>query len=142
RHVVRGLADKLLRAEDHVRNRIRLTLLAIENRPNNELRRIDPGGDDRPKRTKAVEAFGASPLRKGGISADDIGGGDIVDAGITKNIIIGLIDRYPAAFAPDDYSEFALVSDFTIIGSRSFHDCIRRGRCGRRLRKVERIVGL
>src|SRR5437764_14932798 len=85
RHVMRDTADYLLGAEDHVGNRIVLTLDAVENGSYHELFGVDRRGNDRPERAEIVIPFGASPLGKRGILADDVRCRDVVDAGVAKN---------------------------------------------------------
>ena len=85
-------ADELLRAEDHVRDRIVLALGAVQYGSHRKLCRVDPGDDCRTEWTEIIKALGARPLSKRGVLADNVAGRDVVDAGIAMNKAVGLID--------------------------------------------------
>jgi len=91
RHVIGDIADQLPRAEDHIRDWIVLTLDAVKNGSHRKFRGVDRRGDDGPKRAEAVIPLGASPLGEGGIFADNVRCRDVVDAGVAKNELIGLV---------------------------------------------------
>src|SRR5262245_42105845 len=90
-HVVRNFTPQFLRREDPVGYRVVLPLLAIENGAHHELCRIDAGDDDRAERAVAVDALGARPLREGRIAAEDVVGGDVVDAGVAEGEVVGFV---------------------------------------------------
>src|SRR5215210_7436964 len=84
-HVVRDAADQLRGWENHVRNRVALALLPVQDRANPELFRANVGGDHRPEWAEAVEALGADPLWERWVFLKDVGSGDIVHARIAED---------------------------------------------------------
>jgi hypothetical protein len=92
RHVVRDLADELLRTEYHVGYGVVLPFGAVEDGAHHEACRIDAGRDDGTERAVAVKALGAGPLGEGLVAVEDVVGGDVVDAGVAEDEVVGVAD--------------------------------------------------
>jgi hypothetical protein len=112
---MRDPADELLRAEDHVGDGIVLTLNAIEDSAHHKRRRVDSRGDDRTKGSISVEAFGPCPLGEGHVAIENVGGRDIVDAGLPKDDGVRLIRRHASAGLADNNTELSLKGSFATI---------------------------
>src|ERR1700743_3099784 len=113
---MREPADERRGVEDHIRDRIGLAFHAVDDRSHDQRGRIKAGGDERPERAETVKTLGTCPLRKGLILSDQVGSGQVVDAGVAENVSAGLIRRNAAAVLADDNSEFAFPYDLAIVG--------------------------
>jgi len=92
-----NLADELLHAEDHIRDRIALTLDPIQCGADRQFGGINSGPDHWTEWTKIIEALRASPLCKRRVPTDDVRRRDIVYASIAMDKGVGLLCGYAAA---------------------------------------------
>ena len=83
-------ADQVSRLEDHVGDRIVLPLIAVEHRFPLQRRRRQPGRDNRPENAEGIEALGPHPLGEGLVLADQFRRGNVVDAGVTEDKVLGV----------------------------------------------------
>src|SRR5262249_16107035 len=93
----------------------RLTGLAPDREPDVEISGIDAGDDDRPGRTKGVEAFRASPLP---VTELEVPCGDVADDRVSEHIVERLRGANATTASPDDDSELSLVVDTDALGGK------------------------
>ena len=142
RHVARQEADQPVRLKDHVADRVVLALLAVEHGADRQTRRVEAGRDHRAEHAERVEALGARPLGEGRVLGDEVGGGDVVDAGVAEDVVLGLGLADVAAALADDDAELALVDHVAAVGGRPADGLAMGEEGARRLQEVERLVRL
>ena len=83
---------RLTRSEagNTISDRVALPLFTIEDGPHPQRFRPDSGRDYGPERPESVKTLGANPLREIRVLVEDIGGADVVDAGIPENAALSL----------------------------------------------------
>ena len=91
RHIVGDSAHQFLRRDNHIRERIVLTLHSIETGDQPCLRPIQSVAMTGPRQPKVSMALRAAPLRKIGVLVQFAGGGHIVDAGVAEDVIARLV---------------------------------------------------
>jgi len=79
-------------------------------------------------------------LCEGRVLRDQVGGSDIVDAGIAEDVLAGLLLADIAAVLADDDAEFAFVDNVAGIGFRPADRLAVRQERARRLEELERLV--
>ena len=91
------------------------------------------------ERPVSVKPLGPRPLRKSRVAVENVVRGNVVDAGIAKDEVIGFVRGYPAAGLSDDDAEFALVGGFAVIGggARNYRAGCRDA--GRGLQQIQRL---
>ena len=142
RHVPGNGRDQSVRREEHVGNRIVLPLLAVQDGPDRQLHRIEAGRNHRTEHAERVKTLRARPLLERFVLAQKVDRGDVVDAGIAEYVFAGLGFRDVEAFLADDDAQFALVDDFSGIGSRSLDRPVRGPIGVRGLQEPERLLRL
>jgi hypothetical protein len=142
RHVFGNRGDKLMGWEEHVGDRVVLPFLAVQDRFDRQFHRIDIGRNYRPEYAKGVKTLRARPLFERFILAQQIDCGDIIHAGIAKDIVAGLRFADVETFLADDDAKLALVDDLSSVGCRTL-DWTARGPVGiRSLQEPERLFRL
>ena len=139
RHVAREVAHQFQRREDHVADRIVLALLAIQHRADRERHRVEPGRDHRAEDAEGIEALGPRPLREGRVLRNDVGRGDVVDAGVAEDAVARLVLADVAAALADDDAELALIDHVAAVGLRPADGLAMGEERARRLEEVERL---
>ena len=130
--------NDLLRAVDHIADRIVLAAFAVLNRKNVQSRGIDIGIDTGPDRGKAVEALAAGPLLEGLVFEQKFDRGDVVDAGISEYVRVGLLRSDCAAFLADDDTQLRLEDDAALVTAGAVNCCIGSDHAGYRFHEIER----
>src|SRR6185437_12241462 len=141
RHVARHHGDELVRREEHVADRVVLPLLAVEDRADDELHRIDAGGDHRAEHAEGVEALAARPLLEAWVLPEEIDGGHVVHAGVAEDVVASLGLAHHRAFLADDDTELALIDDAAGIGFGPLDRRAMRMIGVGTLQEIKRLVG-
>ena len=116
------------------------TLHAIEDGTDHEFCGVDVCDDDGAERTISVNALAPHPLRKSRIAIEDVIGGDVVDAGVAEDEVVGLPGGDGVANLANDNAELALIGRLAVIGRGPPDHRARRCNAGRGLEEIQRFL--
>src|ERR1700730_3629791 len=129
-----------MRRENHVGETIVLTLHAIEPCDQVCCYALHVRGNDWTDTAESIETFRSCPLRKIAVLKQQIDCGDVIDAGVAKDVITGFVCRYtPSLFSNDD-SQFALEHDLARISCGSPDGLMAADDRGRRLDEKQGVL--